>query len=309
VTVSDGQLTLRLQNLGRSYDIATIAALQIAGTADTVGPRVVAASPSGQVAGPVDRVTLTFSEPIRDGSFALADVASLTGPLGAIVPTAVNRIDATHYEVLFTPLSAAGSYSLTVGPDIQDEAGNAMDQDQDGVLGEASDDRYTASFTIASPPATAPSWRYDFGTAGSPVAVGYARVTAATTYSASAGYGWQSGAIDERDRGTGDDATRDFNFTADGTFAVDLADGTYDVTVTLGDADYAHGPMGVYLEGAQVDAVSTAAGQFAARTYRVTVSDGQLTLRLQNLGRSYDTATIAALQIAAVDDAIQTLGA
>ena len=96
-------------------------------------------------------------------------------------------------------------------------------------------------------------------------------------YTPSTGYGWLSGSIDERDRGPvngTNDLTEDFNFTANGVFTVDLPDGTYNVTVTLGDADYAHGPMSIALQGVPVDTVTTDADQFVTRSYRATVTSG-----------------------------------
>src|SRR5262249_41894601 len=107
-----------------------------------------------------------------------------------------------------------------------------------------------------------------------------------------------TGVIDSRDRSTGSDLNRDFDFTTDGTFAVNLANGTYNVTITMGDASYPHDQMGVFLEGTQVDSVTTAAGNFSTTTYRVTVGDGQLTLRIADLGGSDPNAIINALTIA-----------
>ena len=46
----------------------------------------------------------------------------------------------------------------------------------------------------------------------------------------------------------------------------------------MGDAGALHDQMAVFLEGTQVDTVTTAAGQFASNTYLVDVNDGQLTL-------------------------------
>src|SRR5438094_1562702 len=121
--------------------------------------------------------------------------------------------------------------------------------------------------------------QFDFGTTTSPVAAGYTQVTPATTYSAAQGYGWQNGVIQADDRVTGTDLTRDFNFTTLGTFAVDLPNGTYTVTLTLGDVGaFPHDQMQISLEGGVVDTVSTAAGQILTKSYSATVSDGQLNL-------------------------------
>jgi hypothetical protein len=150
------------------------------------------------------------------------------------------------------------------------------------------------------PPPSSPTsvpLSFDFGTGTSPVAAGYTGVSPTTVYSAGLGYGWQSGVIDSRDRGTGGDLNRDFNFSPDGTFAVNLANGTYYVTITMGDAAYAHYQMGVFLEGLQVDSVSTALGSFSTKTYSVTVAGGQLNVRIAALGTLDANAIINGLTV------------
>jgi fibronectin type 3 domain-containing protein/subtilisin family serine protease len=293
VTVADGQLSLRLRDLGGSDPNAVLNALDVAPGSPSF--RVVSSAPAGQVSGPVDHVTLTFSSAVQAGSFTLADVDSLTGPNGAIAPTAVNMDSPTVYEVDFPSQSAAGNYTLVVGPQILDSNGHPMDQNGNGVPGEVPQDQYTATFTVLSSARD----HFDFGTATSPVATGYRQVTETTTYTAAQGFGWLAGAIDSRDRGVGDDLQRDFNFTTDGTFVVDVANGSYSVTLQMGDASSGHDQMGVFLEGAQVDSVTTGVGQWASRTYAVTVSDGQLTLRLRDLGGSDPYVVINSLVIAA----------
>src|SRR5262249_34489375 len=77
-----------------------------------------------------------------------------------------------------------------------------------------------------------PPTQFDFGTSASPVATGYTAVTEGSTYNTAAGYGWLSGGVASADRGVGTDLTRDFNYTfTQATFAVDLANGTYTVTL------------------------------------------------------------------------------
>src|SRR5262245_32840377 len=141
---------------------------------------------------------------------------------------------------------------------------------------------------------------FDFGTGTSPVASGFTGVSPATVFSAAQGYGWLSGTIDSRDRGTGTDLNRDFNFTTDGTFAVNLANGNYNVTITMGDASFPHDQMGVFLQGTQVDSVTTAAGSVATHTYSVTVSNGQLILHLKDLGGNDPNAVINGLTISSM---------
>jgi fibronectin type 3 domain-containing protein len=145
-----------------------------------------------------------------------------------------------------------------------------------------------------SPP---PLLWFDFGTPTSPIAGGFLQVTHATAHTALRGFGWLSGSIASRERGTGTEVTRDFNFTRDGTFAVDVIPGRYRVTVTLGDAASAHDFMEVYLEGEYAGTVSTAANQFATNTYSVNVIDGQLTVRLYDAGGADVNAVINALWV------------
>src|SRR5262245_9219300 len=75
--------------------------------------------------------------------------------------------------------------------------------------------------------------QFDFGRASSPVRPGYTGVSEASAYSPATGYGWLPGAmrLESRDRGVGDALTRDFVLTRDGTFAIDLPNGTHAVTL------------------------------------------------------------------------------
>jgi len=79
--------------------------------------------------------------------------------------------------------------------------------------------------------------RLDFGTPSSPVEAGYARVEETDVYNTGVGYGWLSGTLQSRDRAVGSDLQRDFVFASNSmSFAADVPDGTYDVTVIMGDA-------------------------------------------------------------------------
>ena len=65
---------------------------------------------------------------------------------------------------------------------------------------------------------------------------------------------------------------------------------------TAGDASYAQGAMGVYLQGTQVDSFTTAANQFVPRTYPSAVSGGTLVLRLVGMGPTSPFAVINGLE-------------
>src|SRR5438309_16910 len=119
--------------------------------------------------------------------------------------------------------------------------------------------------------------KYDMG--GGPVAAGWTGV-GRTLYSATQGYGWQSlNGIAILDRGTADPLKRDFAYGATGTFAVDVPNGTYQVTPTLGDSARVMCPVTVSIEGTEVaSGLTTDVGQFLQPTYTVQVTDGQLDL-------------------------------
>jgi len=120
--------------------------------------------------------------------------------------------------------------------------------------------------------------QYDFGIPTSPVEPGFINVTIYTLYSTSQGYGWNNTPLDGRDRGSGTYLTRDLIFdTEDREFKVDIPNGTYYLTIYLGDMDYAHDNMDVTAEGTVLaDDANTSAGEIKTFTSKVTVSDGQL---------------------------------
>lgn len=118
---------------------------------DSTGPRVLSAVANSD--GPVSRVRVTFSEAIDPASFTPADVTGFVGPQGSLSVSGVQAVPGTNntqFEVTFAPQSVPGTYRFLLGPDIRDMAGNPMDQNANGVAGEAAD-TYTASFTVAPP--------------------------------------------------------------------------------------------------------------------------------------------------------------
>lgn len=152
-----------------------------------------------------------------------------------------------------------------------------------------------AGTAAAAPPAP----RFDFGTADSPLADGFVRVTEKTVYTKARGYGWHEG--DEvacRDRERGDALRRDLCFAQWAEFMVDVPDGEYDVTVLIGDEGAAHEEMGVLLQGRRVASLTTAAGEVLERTYRVAVIGGRLSVVIDDLGGEDVNAAIAALTVA-----------
>ncbi len=144
-------------------------------TLNVAGPRVVSASPIGDTAGPVDRVTLIFDSAIAAATFTPSDVA-IVGPAGTIAVSSVNRLSDVTFEVQFPVQSTAGAYTVTVGPEIEDLISHPMDQDRDGSAGEPLDDRFAFVFRLLPSPQV---WTLDDGDAG---------------YSASGGWSTYAGA-------------------------------------------------------------------------------------------------------------------
>jgi len=130
-----------------------------AAVANTDGPYVVAASPDGSInsSGGLSTVQLTFNEEINPATFTAAQV-TLSGP-GGVIPTnllnvaPVDQSNDHEFHVSFPAQTAAGTYTLTVGPDIQDWYGNEMNQDRNGVNGEVSD-AFTDTIRLAAPGST-----------------------------------------------------------------------------------------------------------------------------------------------------------
>ncbi|HSL32826.1 MAG TPA: Ig-like domain-containing protein, partial [Candidatus Limnocylindrales bacterium] len=116
-------------------------------TIDTAGPRV-SSSDGPQALAPLSTFAVHFDEPIDAATLTLADIG-ITGP-GAI-PIAATSITGAgaDWVVHFAPQTAVGVYTVTVGPDVADLAGNAMNQDGDAANGESGADRFAGVVEIA----------------------------------------------------------------------------------------------------------------------------------------------------------------
>ncbi|MFV2067362.1 MAG: CotH kinase family protein, partial [Pirellulales bacterium] len=94
--------------------------------------------------------------------------------------------------------------------------------------------------------------------------------------------------------------TTDFHATPDGTFLVDLPEGSYEIRLTLGDATRVRDQVAIHLQGELVDTVSTDAGEFAAKTYSASLdgtTSSQLAIRLVDQGGVTSRAAIGAIVI------------
>ncbi|MFO0878188.1 MAG: tandem-95 repeat protein [Gemmataceae bacterium] len=128
-------------------------------TGDAFGPKVLAHSPTGPVAGSLSNITVTFDEPIDPTSFTAADV-SLISPAGQVLALSGNPVPSgdnkTFTLTLATAQTLAGSYRLRVGPDVLDTAGNQMNQDGNILQGMPTTDAYSVSIDITSTAQTLP---------------------------------------------------------------------------------------------------------------------------------------------------------
>ncbi len=93
---------------------------------------------------------------------------------------------------------------------------------------------------------------------------------------------------------------RDFHAVADGTFLVDLPEGSYGVRVTMGGEVVVRDNVDVHIQGQLVDTVSTREGEYFVETYAgdVTPDDGgQLAIRIHDTGGERARGAINALII------------
>jgi hypothetical protein len=128
------------------------------------GPGVIAHDPTSLAAdgGPFSAITLTFSEAMDPASFTVDDV-SLEAPWGvAVSPLTIAAVVGSGdalFTVSFDARDMRGVYSLSVGPDILDLDGSAMDQKHDGVFGQPDDAfladiEFTAAWSAVPTPPT-----------------------------------------------------------------------------------------------------------------------------------------------------------
>jgi subtilase family serine protease len=123
---------------------------------DQTGPRVTMQSVTGTATTAVGYVDITFSEAIASGSFTPDDVTllapSIEGTQVAVQVLSVESLTADQYRLRFPVQFVDGDYSIEIGPDVLDSAGNAMDQNLDGIAGDGQADVYTGNWTIDRDP-------------------------------------------------------------------------------------------------------------------------------------------------------------
>lgn len=159
------------------------------------------------------------------------------------------------------------------------------------------------SVAVPPPPPMPTEYHFDFGTANSPLATGYTRVSAANVYTSQQGWGWTGGDYKEHDRAIGSALQRDFIFGSDYSFRADLENGNYKVTLMIGDTGDDHELVGVFLQGSQVDTITHASGQVFTKVYRnVSVVNNNLIVRIKDMGGTDPNGMLVAMDVVPDDD-------
>lgn len=115
---------------------------------DTVSPSVSAATWNTTSSG-LASVDITFSEAIQAGSLTASSV-QLSGPNGALAISSITALSSTKFRISFANQTTTGTYTVTVLPTVADLSGNLLDQDRDGVGGEATQDRFVSQTSLTA---------------------------------------------------------------------------------------------------------------------------------------------------------------
>ena len=119
---------------------------------DFFPPNVIAQDPLEMTAGPLSRFQVTFDDPIDLATFSPADVSVITPSGAVIVPDSVSSDDMLTWTVEFAPQTLAGTYQLSVGPNLADVAGNLMSQGGSAIDGQTvARNPYVGSVEIGPP--------------------------------------------------------------------------------------------------------------------------------------------------------------
>lgn len=147
LVMSNTDSVLLSQTVHGRLNVGKAAAKLAAGTVDTVSPYVTAVTWNQSSSG-LTSADITFSEVVKAASLSSASI-QLSGPAGAIAVGSITALDSgTRWRISFATQTAAGKYAITILPTVADSSGNLLDQDRDGIAGEATQDRYVSETTI-----------------------------------------------------------------------------------------------------------------------------------------------------------------
>jgi hypothetical protein len=115
------------------------------------GPRVLNYRPIDRIPGAFHAIDLAFNEPMDQSSFSPGDdIVSFTGPMGSIVVSGSQWMDDHTLEIQFSVQTDIGQYELVIGPNIVDRSAHPMDQNQNYVAGEPTNDTLAATVFVTA---------------------------------------------------------------------------------------------------------------------------------------------------------------
>ena len=95
---------------------------------------------------------MTFDRDMDASTFTAAQVLSVVGPTGAVpntsTPYSVTAVGTRSFKITFAPQSASGIYAVTLASSLRSANHDALDTNQNAVLGEPVADQVTVSFQI-----------------------------------------------------------------------------------------------------------------------------------------------------------------
>lgn len=116
------------------------------------GLEIVNSTPRGATAGPVNRLQVTFSEPVAPETFTRQDI-TFTGdgaPIEIDGITPVPDTNNTQFDITYPVQNSIGTYTMGIGPNITAADGDILDSNRNRTGGE-SEDTYFAIFAITEP--------------------------------------------------------------------------------------------------------------------------------------------------------------
>jgi hypothetical protein len=116
---------------------------------DSIPPYVSHQDPAGDVAGTISSVNVWFSEAIDPATFTTADVTIVKPDGTNVAATGIQNVGLNEFRISFPAQTLVGTYHVKIGPNVTDLAGNGLDENGNGVGGEASD-VYDGTFNLVN---------------------------------------------------------------------------------------------------------------------------------------------------------------
>jgi hypothetical protein len=101
-------------------------------------------SPDQYLSRDIQHVDVTFNHEVLPDTFTVEDVR-MFGPDGPVAVTDITEVSAHTFRVEFEPLTSDGEFALSIGADILNFESRLMDQNLDGIPGDAFEDVFRAA--------------------------------------------------------------------------------------------------------------------------------------------------------------------